>query len=184
MRAALTEPIFGSTKRRSRTRAVLTHGVGRRGSAPARSFPPRAPSSAPLRRNTRRVQKSLLAWGCPVGCEAPRPRQRKCVRVQDSSPMARPGCTSLLARVPRAPCEHGSRSSGEIASATPVQLDFSTEVGLQHRDGGAARERRGRPERRMTACAPGPGRRDGVASDSPQPCEGLSSRLGPPLSTA
>ena len=28
MRAALTEPIFGSTKRRSRTRAVLTHGGG------------------------------------------------------------------------------------------------------------------------------------------------------------
>src|ERR1035437_3554224 len=28
MRAALTEPIFGSTKRRSRTRAVLIHGGG------------------------------------------------------------------------------------------------------------------------------------------------------------
>src|ERR1035437_5230774 len=28
MRAALTEPIFGSTKRTSRTRAVLTHGGG------------------------------------------------------------------------------------------------------------------------------------------------------------
>ena len=27
MRAALTEPIFGSTKRTSRTRAVLTHGL-------------------------------------------------------------------------------------------------------------------------------------------------------------
>ena len=28
MRAVLTEPIFGSTKRTSRTRAVLTHGGG------------------------------------------------------------------------------------------------------------------------------------------------------------
>jgi hypothetical protein len=46
------------------------------------------------------------------------------------------------------------------------------------------RKREARPGLRMAAYAPGPRRRDGVALRSPQPCEGLSSRLGSPLSTA